>query len=191
MNPGHVGAVVVMVLLGAAAGLRAEEKRVIFDAPFSGSGLTLDLRSGDVEVRGTGSARIVVRCGGRRAWRCGEVASRLEGNTLAVTRGPGNEVDFVVELPRELALRVRMPAGDLTIAGIRGDKDVRLRAGDLTIDVGDPKDYGTVEASVTAGDISAPAFGGSAEGLFRTFRHSGDGLFRLEAHLWAGDLTLR
>jgi hypothetical protein len=43
---------------------------------------------------------------------------------------------------------------------------------------------------MTAGDISAQAFGYSTGGLFRSFTHEGKGPFELYARLWAGDLRL-
>jgi len=48
-----------------------------------------------------------------------------------------------------------------------------------------------VEASVTTGSIDASAFGGSRDGLFRSFQKSGNGKYRLVAHVGAGDLTLK
>ena len=83
-----------------------------------------------------------------------------------------------------------MTAGDLEIVGIEGDKDVHLRAGDLSIEVGDPAAYKLVTGSVTAGDIDASPFGITKGGLFRSFTHEGKGRFSLRAKLWAGDLRL-
>jgi hypothetical protein len=94
-------------------------------------------------------------------------------------------------LPAHTDLDLRMTAGDLTIAGIEGNKDVRLRAGNLTIEVADAAQYGTVSASVTAGDLSASPFGVSKGGLFRSFTHAGRGRYDLKARLWAGDLRLK
>jgi hypothetical protein len=84
-----------------------------------------------------------------------------------------------------------MPFGDLTVEGVSGDKDVELHAGDLNIEVGDANDYRRVDASVNAGDISAGPFGEARDGLFRSFQKTGDGRYKLHAHLGAGDLTLR
>ncbi|HYP05016.1 MAG TPA: hypothetical protein VER03_02180, partial [Bryobacteraceae bacterium] len=95
-------------------------------------------------------------------------------------------------VPRDSNLVVRCSAGDLDILGIRGHKDVSLRAGDLTIDVGNPSDYVSARASVTAGDLNASAFGVHKGGLFRSFnRENRTGRYRLRASLWAGDITLR
>jgi hypothetical protein len=48
-----------------------------------------------------------------------------------------------------------------------------------------------VEASVTSGGLKAPPFGENHGGLFRSFEKSGNGKYRLHAHVGAGDLTLR
>src|SRR5207237_1158725 len=53
------------------------------------------------------------------------------------TNGPSNNnLRFSIEVPTQSDLYVRLSAGDLTIEGVRGNKDVELRAGDLRIDVG-------------------------------------------------------
>jgi hypothetical protein len=88
-------------------------------------------------------------------------------------------------------LRIRASAGDLNLSGVTGNKDVGLRAGDLTIAVGRAEDYRHVEASVMAGDLRASAFGVSKDGLFRSFSQDNPaGRYRLHAELLAGDLTL-
>jgi len=48
-----------------------------------------------------------------------------------------------------------------------------------------------LEASVTSGGLEAPPFGKNHLGLFRSFEKSGNGKYRLHAHVGAGDLTLR
>ena len=111
---------------------------------------------------------------------------------LRIHGGPDGDVRLRIEVPRELHLTVRCTAGDLDVVGIRGNKDISLRAGDLTIDVGDPSDYAFTHASVTAGDVNASAFGVHKGGLFRSFkRENAAGKYRLRASLWAGDIKLR
>jgi hypothetical protein len=69
-------------------------------------------------------------------------------------------------LPTRSGLRVRLTAGDLTVEGIEGNKDIESHAGDLTIDVGRAEDYHRVDASLWAGDLQAPPFNVSKGGLF-------------------------
>jgi hypothetical protein len=111
---------------------------------------------------------------------------------LRVRGGPNGDVRLRITVPKQSDLIVRCSAGDVALTGIDGNKDVSLRAGDLTIDVGRPDDYALAEASVTAGDIQAQAFGVHKGGLFRSFKHRNDGgKYRLRASLWAGDIKLR
>ena len=99
-------------------------------------------------------------------------------------------IQITIHLPKTCDLYLRVPAGDVSVEGISGNKDIELHAGDLSIRVGDPLEYAHVDASVNAGDVEASPFGESHSGLFRSFQKSGAGKYRLHAHVGAGDLTL-
>jgi hypothetical protein len=161
----------------------------------SGSRLRLQLRSGDFRIVGHGDDKISVRLNGRNATNAQDltVRFRLSGSDadIRIWGGPKDELQVIVEVPVSSTLRVRMPAGDLSIEGVSGDKDVELHAGDLTIAIGDAADYGHVDASVLTGDLEAPPFHESHGGLFRSFEKHGSGKYALHAHVGAGDLTLR
>jgi hypothetical protein len=152
-----------------------------------------DIRSADIEFTGHEDNRITVRVDGSSE-RLSEVTLRYErsGDTadLHVDGGPNNDVHINIEVPRISNLQVRVPAGDVEIRGITGDKDVDLHAGDLDIEVGNPADYAHVSASVLSGDISAGVFGEDHSGLFRSFTKKGNGRYNLRVHLLAGDITL-
>ncbi len=104
---------------------------------------------------------------------------------------PHNNFEIRVEVPKSSDLYVRMFAGDLSVEGISGDKDVELHAGNLTIDVGKPDNYARVDASVVTGDLEASSFDISKGGLFRSFERSGPGKYRVHAHVGAGQIDLR
>ena len=161
----------------------------------SGSQMSLRLRSGDIRVVGKEDNRISVRVEARDTERAREVKvyfERFENSAeLRVSGGPKNDLKIVVEVPKNTGLFVRMPAGQLEISDVRGDKDVQLHAGDLILHVGDPADYSHVDASVVTGGLEAPPFHEDHGGLFRSFQKSGNGRYRLHAHVGAGDLTLR
>lgn len=161
----------------------------------SGSQMSLRLRSGDIRVVGKEDNRISVRVEARDTERAREVKvyfERFENSAeLRVSGGPKNDLKIVVEVPKNTGLFVRMPAGQLEISDVRGDKDVQLHAGDLILHVGDPADYSHVDASVVSGGLEAPPFHEDHGGLFRSFQKSGNGRYRLHAHVGAGDLTLR
>jgi hypothetical protein len=93
-------------------------------------------------------------------------------------------------VPKNTGLYLRMPAGEVSLSGVTGDKDVSIHAGDLNISVGDPKDYREVDCSVSAGDLNAGPFGVSKDGLFRSFHQTGNGAYRLRVHTAAGDINL-
>ena len=159
----------------------------------SGGIVRLDLSAGDHRIIKGADDRVRVSWHTRTAEQMEEarVRARVKGNEAVVrTWGPGKGFRVDVELPGRSDLHLRMTAGNLSIAGIEGHKDVRLRAGNLDIEVHDPTQYGRVDASVTAGDLLARTFGVSTGGLFRSFSRSGTGRFKLRARLWAGNLQL-
>ena len=170
------------------------------DHPFqvaypSGSQLNLHLRSGDIRVVGKEDNKISVRVDAENVDKAREVKvvfERLQTSAdLTISRGPRNNIQITVEVPKSSGLYVRMPAGQLEIEDITGDKDVQLHFGELIVHVGDPADYSHVDASVNSGGLEAPPFGEDHGGLFRSFQKSGNGKYRLHAHVGAGDLTLR
>lgn len=182
----------------------AQTKRVeatnLPDHPFqvdypSGSHLTLHLRSGDVRVIGSQDNKISVRVDAKdmeKARKIKVVFDRSDNSgTLRVSGGPKNDTKIVVEVPKASGLFVRMPAGQLEISDVIGDKDVQVHAGELIVHVGDPADYSHVDASVMTGDIDASPFHEDHGGFFRSFHKDGNGKYKLHAHVGAGDLTLR
>lgn len=173
----------------------------LYDHPFdvdlpTGQLIRLDFRSGEFRVVGRDASKISVRATGHNAEKAREmnVTFKHFGNhaDLQISRGAIQDGPAItVEVPKLSGLVVRMPFGDLTVEGVSGDKDVELHAGDLSIEVGNANDYGHVDASVNAGDLSAGPFGESRDGLFRSFQKTGTGRYRLHAHVGAGDLILR
>jgi hypothetical protein len=161
----------------------------------SGSQLSLRLRSGDIRVVGKDNNQISVRVEARDTERARDVRvffERFDNSAeLRVSGGPKNDLKIIVDVPKNTGLFVRMPAGQLEISEVTGDKDVQLHAGELILHVGDPAAYSHVDASVTSGGLEAPPFHEDHGGLFRSFQKSGNGKYRLHAHVGAGDLTLR
>ena len=161
----------------------------------SGSNLRVHLRSGEFRIVGRDVNKITVHLNGRNADNARDLTVRFKrwdnDADLRVFGGPKNNLEVTIEIPSSAMLFVRMSAGDLSVEGVSGDKDVELHAGDLTISVGDAAEYGYVDASVLTGDLEAPPFHESHGGLFRSFAKRGTGKYRLHAHVGAGDLTLR
>jgi len=182
----------------------AQSKRVeatnLPDHPFqvdypSGSQLSVYLRSGDVRLVGGTKNKVSVRVDAKDMEKAREVRVTFDRSEhsaeLRVSGGPRNDIQITVEVPKDTGLYVRMPAGQLEISDVTGDKDVQIHAGELIVHVGSPADYSYVEASVTTGGLEAPPFHEDHGGLFRSFHKSGNGKYRLHAHVGAGDLTLR
>jgi hypothetical protein len=167
-----------------------------FTADFnSGGKLRMYLRSGSFHIIGGADNKITVRITGRNADNASDMRVQLEGTKysadLTVSGGPKNDLEVTIEVPKKTGLYVRMPAGNLELHHVTGDKDAELHAGELIIDVGDASDYSRVDASVYSGGLEASPFGESHGGLFRSFHKEGNGKYHLHAHVGAGDLTLQ
>lgn len=182
----------------------AQSKRVeatnLPDHPFqveypSSNPLSLQLRSGDVRVVGGSENKVSVRVDAKDLEKAREVRVTFDNSgqsaELRVSGGPRNDIQITVEVPKDTGLYVRMPAGQLEISGVTGDKDVQIHAGELILHVGDPANYSHVDASVTTGGLEAPPFNEDHGGLFRSFHKDGNGKYKLHAHVGAGDLTFR
>jgi hypothetical protein len=191
----------MLFLIGLLPFLAIDGSAATCDQPFradlrSGSVLALDLRAGDIEITGVDAPTLRVSCEAPSSSDLREIIVSLESSgpstKLRVKGGPDDRVYIRIEIPRKTHLAVKGTAGNLRITGIRGDKDVELKAGDLSIMVGDAADYATIDASVKAGDLDAPAFGVRKGGLLRSFHQSQkDGSYTLRARLWAGNITLK
>jgi hypothetical protein len=108
----------------------------------------------------------------------------------ATVRVDGPKV-VTIGVPARSDLWVRATAGDITIRGVTGHKDVSAFAGELKIVVGNGGEYRAVNTSVLAGEIQAPSMQGSKGGVFRTFLWNGPGTYDLRAELTAGNIQLR
>jgi len=161
----------------------------------SGGRLDLQIRSGDITVRGSTDNKVKVRFEPKNPddLKDVKVSFKASGNngTLKVSGGPRNDFRIQIDIPKNSDLRLRVAAGDVSVEDLVGDKDVEMWAGDLTMRVGDAADYGKVDASVRAGDLDMGPFGVSKSGLFRSYETTGNGTHRLHVHVTAGDVELR
>jgi hypothetical protein len=168
--------------------------------PFStdfapGGSLRLRVRSAEVRILGTDEPRISVELSGRNAPEARRLSVRFDrragGGDMQICGGPRSDLTITIRIPSNTDLYARIPFGDVRVLNVRANQDVSIHAGDLTVDVGDPKDYARVDASVLSGDLDAAPFRERHGGLFRSFRTNGSGRYRLRAHVGAGQLTLR
>ena len=160
----------------------------------SGGRVRIQLEAGDYKIQPSADNNLRVTWYGDRVEVPEvKVAIRTQDKAAEITvqNTPHNNFHAIIELPAKTDVLLRLSAGNLSIAGISGSKDVESKAGNVQIDVGDPTAYSRVDASVLAGDLNAPAFKIAKGGLFRSFHHTGNGIYTLHAHLLAGDLTLQ
>lgn len=160
----------------------------------SGGTIQMDLSAGDYSIH-TGIGNQIHVTGTSQDPDAGprmRADIRIQGTEAKIiTGGPHNNSHFTIEVPERSNLIIRLSAGNLEIGKINGDLDVSSHAGDVNIEVGNKTDYRSVNASVYAGDVTAPAFGDSQSGLFRSLHWSGSGTHKIYAHVGAGDLNLQ
>lgn len=174
---------------GSATGNAIEQTFV------DGGTIRLSLSSGDYTLRAASGNSVVVK------WEAENVSYEkdmkrvkvrldVHGNAAAIeTDGPTKHARITIELPARSNLYLRLRAGDVKIAGIEGNKDIRMTAGDLTIDML-PSSYASVHASVKIGDLHAKPLGLSKDGFGNSIDWGGSGKYTLYASLFVGDLKL-
>ncbi len=157
--------------------------------------LRLLVRSGDILIVGSEDNKITVDLAGKNADKIQDVKGRLSVvNNVAelhLTGGPKNEMQIIIHVPKNSDLTARIFAGEVNVQDVIGNKDFELHAGQLTIGVEKPEDYGHVDMSVNAGEVDAEIFGDSKGGLFRTISRDTTGKYRLHAHVGTGQLSVR
>jgi hypothetical protein len=157
--------------------------------------LRLHLHDGDFRIVGSDSDEITIQTDGKNQALAKKMKVHLErtGDSLNITFSnvPKNECQVTIAVPKETNLFARMRAGDLSVDGVSGDKDLELTGGDMSIQVADPAAYGPVDLKVRFGDVSGSQFGDPKGWLGNSLRRDGSGKYRLHAHVFAGDLTLR
>jgi hypothetical protein len=157
--------------------------------------LRLHLRDGDFRIVASDSDDITIQTNGKNRELAKKMKVRLQrtGDSLDITflNVPKNEFQVTIAVPKETNLYARMRAGDLSVDGVAGNKDLELVAGDLSIQVPDASDYGPVDLSVRFGDVSGRQFGDPKGLMGNSLKRDGSGKYRLHAHVFAGDLMLK
>jgi hypothetical protein len=157
--------------------------------------LRLHVRSGEILIVGTDDTKMTVDLAGKNVDKIQDVKGRfLVANNVAefhLSGGPKNDLQIIIHVPKNSDLTARIFAGEVNVQHVVGNKDVELHAGQLTISVDKPEEYGQVDMSVNAGEVDAEIFGDSKGGLFRTVSKNGEGKYRLHAHVGTGQLSVR
>ena len=189
--------VIVGLALGVMAFGQSHTEDHAIEQPFSEGGLvTMHLSSGDYAVRAGAADRIRVH------WRADEAKHEPDMTKIVVrtnvsqglatihTKGPTTRARFTIDIPARSDMHLRVRAGDVRIHGIEGNKDVRMTAGDLDIDV-TPGSLSHVHASVALGDLKAHPLGIMKDGIRNRLDWFGEGRYSLDARVFAGDVTIR
>jgi hypothetical protein len=161
------------------------------EKPFAAGGrIEMQLDGGGYEVRPSPDGRVRIATDEHIGDASVEVTA--EGSKARVeTRNAPNKFRATIDVPATADLVIHLKAGELVIGAIAGNKEIDSYAGNITIAVGNPDDYASVDATLKAGDIDAAAFGGSKSGIMPHFTWSGPGKRTLRADLGAGNLVLR
>ena len=166
------------------------------ERPFAEGGVVrMRLSSGDYTVRAGRNDHMFVRWQTENASQTKDlkkikVHADVLGKVATIrTEGPTKDARILIEIPAHSDLYLRLRAGGVRIAGIEGNKDVSMTAGDLKIEVL-PASYSQVHASVTFGDLRAQPLGVSRDGIRNSLDWTGPGKYTLRASLFAGDLIL-
>jgi hypothetical protein len=161
------------------------------EKPFVADGrIEMQLSGGDYQIRAGADNNIRVSLTGNPATTKVDITTSGSQATVKVTETPHNNFAAAIEVPKTANLVVHLAAGDLTITGIAGNKDIDSYAGNVTIAIGRPDEYASVDASVKVGDLHAEPFGAVKSGMLQTFKWSGKGKYTLRAWLGAGNLQL-
>jgi len=197
----HLAVFVALSLtLACSAFSQANQGVNLKDHPFEanlagGTTLRLHLHEGDFQVVGTDSDKISVKAEGKNLDLARNIKIHLKraGDTVdrKLSHVPRKELAVTITVPRTTNLYARMHGGDLSVEGITGDKDLELTGGDLTVQVGNPAQYGVVDASVRFGDVKGDQFGDPKGWLGNSIHKEGPGKYKLHAHVFAGDLVLK
>ena len=169
----------------------------------SGGALVLDMNVGEVRVlRNQEAHRIELKIQPERfedearvsGWvRRFEVSGEHAAIDLNLPKGGNHHgAEVTISIPVETSLKLDLGIGELIVEDIRGDKDLHVGIGELTVAVENPAEYGPVEASVKIGDVEASGFGlTESGGFFRTVKMETRRSYRLRAHVGIGDLILK
>jgi hypothetical protein len=165
-----------------------------FECP-ANTPLRLHVRSGEILIVGSDDNKVTVDLAGKNVDKIQDVKGKfLLANNIAefhLTGGPKNELQIIIHVPKNSDLTARVFAGEVSVQDVIGNKDVELHAGQLTIDVEKPEEYGHVDMSVNVGQVDAEVFGDSKGGLFRSISRDAGGKYRLHAHVGTGQLSVR
>jgi hypothetical protein len=185
-------AILVALGLASCSSTPDQPAAVKVEKPFAAGGnIEMQLEGGDYVVRAAPDERIRVSFGGNTGNAVAELNTNGTHANLAIRDTPHNNFRATVEVPEAADLAVHLTGGDLQIAAITGNKQIDSKAGNVEISISNANEYGSVDASVIAGNLDAGPFGNSGSGLSPHLKWSGPGKYGLRVNLGAGNLELK
>lgn len=161
--------------------------------------LTIDSKPAGLQIIGTDQEAIHISCIAGSDKTARDVAFHFSptanGGKLSIEgahlQHGNNNLEVRIEVPRRTNLNVRMFVGEVRVDEVKGDKDIDLGAGQITISSIHDGDYRAIDASVSVGEVQARAFGTQKGGFFRSFRRkNSSGDYWLQAHVTTGEIDL-
>ena len=163
----------------------------------SGAVLTIDSRPAGIEIFGTDQEGIRISCKSEDTDSAAHTHLHLSGTptqsklTIDGEHLNHNNLQIRIEVPRKTNLRAQMPAGQIKVNEIVGDKDLELYAGQITITAAHKWDYKDVDVSVSIGQVNAQVYGEGRGGFFDSVKkQNADGEYKLHAHVTTGQIDL-
>jgi len=188
-----------LLLLAGVSGAAAQNSGtcaapIVFSSK-SGTELTIESRSGEIDLVGSDKDGIRVDCNLEDLDHAQDVRIQFEQTgdfaRLLVRGGSVHNLKIHIEVPRRTNFKLRVPAGQVKVDQVSGDKDIALAAGQIVVSNVTGAEYRSVDASVGVGEVRAQSFGIEKGGFFRKFsRESPGGHYRLRAHLISGSVEL-
>ena len=162
-----------------------------------GATLTIDSRPAGIEIAGTDQDAIHVSCTADDADSARHIHLRFSATTtharltIKSADRQNGKLQIRVEVPRKTNLAIQMPAGEVKVNEVVGDKDIDVHAGKISISSAHDWDYRNINASVDIGEVNAQLYDADKGGFFRVFRKENpDGEYQLRAHVITGQIDL-
>lgn len=169
-------------------------------APISASlgqetALTINSQSGEIDLVGSDQDGIRISCTVKDPDKAQDVRIRFMPTgmfgKLTITGGSTHNMHVRIELPRHTGIKLHMPAGEVKVDQLIGDKDIEIHAGEIRISGVSPSDYNRVEASVKIGDVKSSVFRTEKGGFFRSISKTNpEGRYRLRASVGTGSVQI-
>jgi hypothetical protein len=111
---------------------------------------------------------------------------------LKLPKGDHNGGPVILYVPRQISVKAALGIGEMQVGVLEGDKDLEVGIGQLTVHIGDPKEYGFISASSSLGDVSDSVYEIHQKGLLGKQEEESQrgGIYKLRARVRIGEVDL-